>query len=61
MAYLSLPWGVAVATAARRDSGRRDHEQEARGEATGVRAKERVKGLKCEQKEFIVREVSVCV
>ena len=41
MAYCGLPWGAAV-VAARRDSGRRDREREARGEVT--RARERVKG-----------------
>ena len=60
MAYRGLPRGAAAA-AARRDSGRRDREREARGEATGARVRERVKGPRCEQKEFIVREVSVCV
>ena len=59
MAYRGLPRGAAAA--ARRDSGRRDREREARGEATGARATERVKGPRCEQKEFIVGEVSVCV
>ena len=54
MAYLSLPWGVAVATAARRDSGRRDRERETWGEATGARARERVKGPRSEKDEFIV-------
>ena len=60
MAYRGLPQGAAAAIT-RRNSGRRDREQEARGEATGVRARERVKGPRCEQKEFIVREVSVFV
>ena len=40
MAYRGLPWGAAV-VAARRDSGRRDRERKARGEATGARARER--------------------
>ena len=31
MAYRGLPWGAAAA-AARRDSGQRDREREARGE-----------------------------
>jgi len=42
MAYRGLPWGVA--TAARHDSGQRDRKREVRGEATGARARERVKG-----------------
>ena len=42
MAYRGLPRGVAAA--AWRDSGRRDREREAKGEVTGVRVRERVKG-----------------
>ena len=51
IAYLGFPQGAAIA---RRDSGQRDREREAWGEATGARTRERVKGPKFEKDEFIV-------
>ena len=51
IAYLGLPQGAAVA---RRDSSQLDHEREAWGEATGARTRERVKGPRSENGEFIV-------
>ena len=55
IAYLGLPQGATVAVAvARRDSGQRDREWKAWGEATGARTRERVKGPRSEKDEFIV-------